>query len=150
MTKSLITAILFTASAGLAQAQPLPAPPTTKYSAPVAQPCETQTLQVYFPAGKAQLTSASEAMLADAQSRLSGCVIGPVSIEASAADARTTNSAAHLARARMATVSSALETYQLSGARLEREVIKVQPAQYTVPQDRKVEIRVSAWAPEIG
>lgn len=150
MTKTLITAAIFAASAGLAAAQPLPAPPTAKYTAPDAVSCETQTLQVYFPAGQSQLTPASQAMLEDAQARLEGCIIGPVSIEASAADARTARSASHLAQARLAAVSSALSQYQLDGASMDRAVAPVRAAQYSVPQDRKVEIQLSAWSPEIG
>ncbi|MEM9570765.1 MAG: hypothetical protein AAF996_04820 [Pseudomonadota bacterium] len=150
MTKSLITAAIFAASAGIAAAQPLPAPPTTKYTAPEAQTCETQTLQVYFPAGQSLLTAASRAMLIDAQTRLEGCIIGAVSIEATAGDARTQNSAEHLARARLATVSSALDQHQLSGVSLDSDIAKVTPAQYSVPHDRKVEVRLSAWSPEIG
>jgi hypothetical protein len=150
MTKIFISAALFAASAGMAAAQPLPAPPIAKFVASEAPLCETQTLQIYFPAGESQLTTATQAMLEDTKSRLEGCIIGPVSIAASAADARTQRSASHLAQARLATVSSALRQHRLDGAHVERDILTVVPAQYTVPQDRKVEIRVSAWSPEIG
>ena len=150
MTKTLITAAIFAASAGFAAAQPLPAPPTAKYTAPEAASCEMQTLHVYFQVGQSSLTPASQAMLADAQTRLESCVIGPVSIEASAGDARTNRSANHLAQARLATVSSALDQHQLSGVSMDREIAQATPAQYSVPQDRRVEIRLSAWSPEIG
>lgn len=150
MTKIFISAAIFAASAGLAAAQPLPAPPTTKFVASEAPSCETQTLQVYFPAGQSQLTAASQAMLEDTKTRLEGCIIGPVSIAASAADARTQRSASHLAQARLATVSSALRAHHLDGAHMERDIVTVAPAQYSVPKDRIVEIRVSAWSPEIG
>ena len=150
MTKTLITAALFAASAAAATAQPLPAPPTVKYTAPANSTCAAQTLQVYFPAGQASLTNASEAMLAEAEQKLANCIIGPVSIEASAADAASPQQAERLAEARLDTVTAALDQRKLTGAALTTEVEAIAPARYTAPQDRKVEIRLSAWAPEIG
>jgi len=150
MTKTLITTALFAAAATVAQAQPLPAPPTAKYTAPDAAPCNTQTLQVYFPAGETAMTDASNAMLAQVKETLDGCIIGPVSIQATAADAPTANTANRVAEARLASVTSALQQYRLSGATVNKDVTAIMPANYSAPNDRKVEIRLSAWSPEIG
>lgn len=150
MIKTIITAAVFAASAAIVSAQPLPAPPTAKYTAPASSNCTAQTLQVYFPAGQTALTNASEAMLAEAEHKLANCIIGPVSIEAIAADAPSPGQAEKLAEARLDTVAAALDQRQLSGAALTAEVETITPARYTAPKDRKVEIRLSAWAPEIG
>lgn len=150
MTKTLITTALFAATASLAQAQPLPAPPTAKYTAPDAAPCDARTLQVYFPAGETAMTTASEAMLAQVKETLDGCIIGPVSIQAIAADAPTAKTANRVAQARLATVTSALEQYRLDGTTVNADVAAIAPAIYSAPNDRKVEIRLSAWSPEIG
>lgn len=150
MTKTFLTAALFTATAAVASAQPLPAPPTATYTAPTASPCATQTLHVYFAAGQSALSAASKAMLAHAEQTLADCMIGPVSIEAFAADAASPVQAKQLAQARIETVASALDQHRLMGAALETDVEAITPATYTAPNDRKVEIRLSAWAPEIG
>lgn len=150
MKKTLIITALFTAAATVANAQPLPAPPTVKYSAPDAAPCHTQTLQVYFPAGETAMTAASKAMLAQVKATLDGCIIGPVSIQAIAADAPTLKTADRMAEARLATVTSALEQYRLAGQSTTADVTAIAPAKYSAPNDRKVEIRLSAWSPEIG
>ncbi len=150
MTKTLITTALFAAAATVANAQPLPAPPTVKYSAPDAVPCHAQTLQVYFPAGETAMTAASQAMLAQVKATLDGCIIGPVSIQAVAADAPTAKTADRVAEARLATVTSALEQYRLTGHTTTADITEIVPATYSAPNDRKVEIRLSAWSPEIG
>ncbi|MEM6901451.1 MAG: hypothetical protein AAF583_16995 [Pseudomonadota bacterium] len=150
MIKTIITAAFFAASAATASAQPLPAPPTTKYTAPASSTCTAQTLQIYFPAGQTALTNASKAMLAATEQQLANCMIGPVSIEAIAADAPSPRQAEKLAEARLDTVAAALDQRQLSGGALTAEIETATPAQYTAPKDRKVEIRLSAWAPEIG
>lgn len=150
MTKTLITTALFAAAATVANAQPLPAPPTVKYTAPDAVPCHAQTLQVYFPAGETAMTDASKAMLAQVKATLDGCIIGPVSIQAIAADAPTLKTADRMAEARLATVTSALEQYRLTGQTTTADVAEIVPATYSAPNDRKVEIKLSAWSPEIG
>lgn len=150
MAKTLITTALFAAAASLAQAQPLPAPPTAKYTAPDAVPCDARILQVYFPAGETAMTAASEAVLAQVKETLDGCIIGPVSIQATAADAPTSKTANRVAEARLAAVTSALEHYRLTGTTVSADVAAIMPATYTAPNDRKVEIRLSAWSPEVG
>lgn len=150
MTKTLITTALFAAAASIAHAQPMPAPPTAKYTAPDSAPCDAQTLQVYFPAGETAMTAASEAMLAQVKETLNGCIIGPVSIQAVAADAPTPNSADRVAQARLASVTSALEQYRLTGATMNADIAAIMPATYSAPNDRKVEITLSAWSPEVG
>lgn len=150
MTKTLITTALFAAAATVANAQPLPAPPTVKYTAPDAVPCHAQTLQVYFPTGETAMTDASKAMLAQVKTTLEGCIIGPVSIQAIAADAPTLKTADRMAEARLATVTSALEQYRLTGQTTTADVAEIVPATYSAPNDRKVEIKLSAWSPEIG
>jgi len=150
MIKTLSIAALFSASAGLAAAAPLPAPPTTAYT-PVAQSnCSGETLQVYFPEGTAALTPASRAMLKAAQTRLDGCILGQVSLTATADDARNETDAERLSEARIDAVSSALDGYELSGMRLSTEARSADADTLWTPMDRKVEIRVTAWAPEIS
>jgi len=150
MTKTLITTALFAAAATVAQAQPLPAPPTAKYTAPDAAPCHAQTLQVYFPTGQTAMTAASEAMLAQVKETLDGCIIGPVSIQAIAGDAPTPQTADRVAEGRLTSVTNALEQYRLTGPTVNTDVAEIVPATYSAPNDRKVEIRLSAWSPEIG
>lgn len=150
MIKTFLTTALFTAMAAVASAQPLPAPPTATYTAPTASPCATQTLHVYFAAGQSALSAASKAMLAHAEQTLADCTIGPVSIEAFTADAASHGHAERLAQARIDAVAAALDQHRLMGAALETEVEAATVAKYTAPNDRKVEIRLSAWAPEIG
>ena len=150
MIKTFLTAALFTASTAIASAQPLPAPPTATYTAPTASPCATQTLQVYFAAGQSALSAASKAMLAQAEQTFADCMIGPVSIEAFAADAASPHHAERLAQARIDAVATALDRHRLMGAALETDIEAITLAKYTAPSDRKVEIRLSAWAPEIG
>ena len=150
MIKTLTTAALLTASAVSAMAEPRPAPPTVKYNAPASQVCETQTLQVYFPAGTSALTPAAMTMLAEAKSTLEGCMIGPAALQAVAADAATMGDAGDLAEARIDSVTSALDQYELSQGPIAQNVQTVAPARYTAPKDRRVEIRLSAWTPEIG
>jgi len=150
MIKTLTTAAIISAHAAAALAQPLPAPPTEKYSAPAAQLCETQTLQVYFPAGMTELTAAAEAMLAEAKTHLEGCAIGPAALHAVAGDAASNDDASELAQARIVSVTSALNAHQLSHGNIAQNIQSVAPAQYTAPSDRRVEIQLSAWSPEIG
>lgn len=150
MTKTLMTAALFAAAASVANAQPMPAPPTAKYTAPVAASCAAQSLQIYFPAGETALTTASEAMLAQAKETLDGCIIGPVSIQAIAADAPSTKTANRLAEARLISVTTALDQYRLAGSTVDTDVATIAPTVLSAPNDRKVEIRLSAWSPEIS
>ncbi len=135
----------------VASAQPLPAPPTTAYTPPAASDCAGETLQVYFPAGTSALTPASRAILEAAQTRLEGCILGQISLNASAADARSEAEAQSLTAARIETVSVALSKYQLQGMRVDTGTDATDPASTLwTPMDRKVEIRVAAWAPEIS
>lgn len=148
-TLGLSTAALLAAS--LAKAQPLPAPPTTAYTAPAASACGSETIQLYFPAGTSALTPASRALLEAAQARLDGCILGQVSLNASAADARSEAEAQSLTAARIKTVTAALPKYELDGMRIETGPGATDPASTLwTPMDRKVEIRVAAWAPEIS
>ena len=126
MIKTLITTALFAAATAIAQAQPLPAPPSVKYTAPDAVPCHAQTLQVYFPAGETAMTAASQAMLAQVQETLDGCIIGPVSIQAIAADAPTLKTADRVAEARLAAVTSALKHYRLTGQTMTADVTEIE------------------------
>ena len=148
-TLGLSTAALLTAS--LANAQPLPAPPTSAYTAPAASSCGSETIQLYFPAGTSALTPASRAILEAAQVRLHGCILGQISLNASAADARSEAEAQSLTAARIETVTAALPKYELDGMRVETGPDATDPASSLwTPMDRKVEIRVAAWAPEIS
>lgn len=150
MIKTIFTAASLVASAAVAGAQPLPAPPTVKYDAPTPSPCAAQTLQVYFPSGGSELTAASQAVLQETQDRLSTCIIGPVSIAAKAADAPSVKTADRLAQARIDTVIYALDQHRLAGAAIATEIEAAAPAHYSAPQNRKVEIRLSAWSPKVG
>ena len=72
MIKLFATALTFTATIGLAQAQPLPAPPTEVYTAPVTNACDDQSLQIYFSEGESALNASSQALLEEVQARLEG------------------------------------------------------------------------------
>ena len=151
MIKVLTSLAALTASAMLANAQPLPAPPMQVYTPSQMAVCDSQTLQVYFQAGKSDLNAASEARLKAAQAQLEGCMLGPVSLQASAPDATSIVQAERLAAARLETVATALESFDLAGTRLNASY---QPsdagAALDVPMARNVEIHLSAWAPRIG
>lgn len=145
-----LTAIAF-AAASAVNAQPLPAPPTTAYTPPAVSDCASETLHVYFPAGTSALTPASRAILEAAQARLEGCILGQVSLNASAADARSEAEAQSLTAARIETVSATLSKYQLDGMRVDAGADATDAASTLwTPMDRKVEIRIAAWAPEIS
>lgn len=151
MYRTLSSTALIIAAFGAASAAPLPPPPSEVYTAPVASECSAETLSVYFPAGTSALTPASRAILEAAQKRLEGCILGPLSLDASAADAHSDLDAKRLAAARIETVSAALQDYQLEGMRVStRFEVDEQAQSVWTPMDRKVEIRVAAWAPEIG
>ncbi|MCH9751283.1 MAG: hypothetical protein K0U61_03600 [Alphaproteobacteria bacterium] len=151
MFKTLISSATLITTAGIASAQPLPAPPTQAYSPPAVSNCANETLQVYFPAGTSALTPASRATLKAAQARLDGCILGQVSLNASAADARSDAEAESLTTARIKTVSSALAKYQLDGMQVQAASEVTEPASsLRSPMDRKVEIRLAAWSPEIS
>jgi len=151
MFKTLTSATMMIAAASVASAAPFPAPPTTSYTPPAANTCGSESLQVYFPAGTSAMTPASHAILQAAQERLSGCVVGPISLNASAADARSEAEAKSLTAARIETVTNALSSYELSGMHMSTQPDTNDPA-HTIwtPMDRKVEIQVAAWAPEIS
>ena len=148
MFKPASTTALFLASAGLSAAAPLPAPPMTAYTPTAQSDCAGETLNIYFPEGTSALTPASRSLLEAAQSRLDGCIVGQVSLTASADDARNERDAERLSVARIEAVSSALVDYELDGMRLSTELPSGE-ALWT-PMDRKVQIRVTAWSPEIS
>ena len=151
MIKQFASLAALAASATLAHAQPLPAPPTQKYTPVQSASCDSQTLQVYFQSGESDLNAASKAMLKAAQVQLEGCIVGPVSLQATADDASTATQAEQLAEARLETVAAALESFDLDGTRLQASY---EPSDVTgqlaVPMTRSVEVRLSAWAPQIG
>lgn len=151
MNRVTLTALFLAATSGLAGAQPLPAPPIAKYTAPAASVCNTQTLNIYFQPGDTNLTAASQNMLAQARDTLEGCILGPIAMQASAADAPSRVEANLLAEARLTRVKSALSHFALDGRHVSASVVASAPvAPYAPPMQRKVEIRLSAWAPEIG
>ena len=153
MTKTItsLTVILATTALAQAPAQPQPAPPTEAYTPAQQLSCDTQSLQVYFADGDSALTNASHQLLIAAQSELDGCIVGPVSLTASAADAPSPREAKTLAQARLNTVTQALKEVALSGARIDAhyETASV-PAALVNPRARAVEIELTAWAPQIG
>ncbi len=150
MIKALTSLAAFAAAATLAQAQPLPAPPTVKYTPPATVSCDAQSFQIYFSQGDAQLTSESLNVLEAAREELSGCIVGPVSLRAEVNDAVSANEAELLAEARLEAVSSALASHELSGTRLHARVEADRAAFMTEPMGRAVQVKLSAWAPQIG
>ena len=151
MIKQFVSLAALAASAALAHAQPLPAPPTQKYTPVQSASCDSQTLQVYFQSGESDLNAASKAMLKAAQVQLEGCIVGPVSLQATADDASTATQAEQLAEARLETVAAALESFDLDGTRLQASYEPSDvTSQLAVPMTRSVEVRLSAWAPQIG
>lgn len=150
MIKTLSITAILSASSAIAAAAPLPAPPTEIYTAPAQNTCVAETLSVYFPTGTSALTPASRNLLEAAQARLDGCVLGPVSLIATADDARNSRESENLTTARIETVSEALTEYKLDGMRIAAETADASTETLWTPMDRKVEIRVTAWAPEIS
>lgn len=151
MMKTLAAATLAAALTGIANAGTLPAPPMQAYTAPADTACDSQTLNIYFPAGQSDMTGAAEALLTAVKSNLEGCVIGPIAIEARAIDAASPDQAEALATARLEKVQSVLQDADMTGTQMKASIADVaaQPATHS-PLDRKVEIRVAAWAPEIS
>ena len=149
--KSLITSFVLFAAAGFAQAEPLPAPPTVKYT-PVAEAnCTSQTLNIYFSDGDAALNREAISLLEAAQNQLDGCIIGPVSLRASAADAASPTDAQALAQARLDAVAGAMDDHALNSGRIQiRFDPEAQAAGQASPKSRSVEVQLSAWAPQIG
>lgn len=151
MIKLITSLAALTASATLASAQPLPAPPMQKYTPSDQAACDSQTLQVYFQSGESELNAASEALLQAAQDQLEGCIVGPVSLQAMATDADTAAQAQSLAEARLVAVTAALESFDLTGTRLQASYApSAAVSPLDVPMTRSVEVRLSAWAPQIG
>ncbi|MEL6693189.1 MAG: hypothetical protein AAFQ12_09155 [Pseudomonadota bacterium] len=151
MIKQIASLAALTASATLAHAQPLPAPPMQTYTPVQTASCDSQTLQVYFQAGESDLNAASKALLKAAQDQLHGCIVGPVSLQATAEDADTATQAETLAEARLETVTAALEDFDLAGTRLQASYEpSATPNSLAAPMTRSVEVRLSAWAPQIG
>ena len=151
MMKSLIACTTLMAAFGAAQAEPLPAPPMVKYT-PVAQAdCDTQTFKIYFSSGETALNSEAKSLLTAAQDQLAGCMIGPVSLSAVAADAANTVEAQQLAQARLDVVAGALDQYALTEGRVDVRFDPSSQANSTAnPMSRAVKVQVSAWAPQIG
>jgi len=148
----IITATLISASAATAaMAAPLPAPPTEVYTAPVHNTCADKVLNLYFKSGEIVLTDEAKAVIAEASEMLNGCIIGDVSLEASAVDALNGDVQNELMSSRIATVAAELNEEGLSGQRLKANLaVTVLPALYNLPADRAVEVRLTAWAPTIG
>ncbi|MFN3214494.1 MAG: hypothetical protein ACE37M_15425 [Henriciella sp.] len=151
MIKTLTSLSIVAAAAGLANAQPLPAPPTEKYSPAEEASCDAQVLNVYFNSGESDLNAASMAVLEAAQEQLDGCILGPVSLQANAPDAKTQSQAEQLAQARLDAVTDALASHELTGTRVNaRFEAPASQAVSNAPMTRNVEVRLSAWAPQIG
>ena len=151
MIKTIFAAAIGFAVTGLAEASPFPAPPTETYTPSATMTCAGETLNIYFPAGTSALTPASQALLEAAQERLDGCIVGQVSLNAKSGDARSAREASSLSAARIETVATALEARDLSGMHLDSDTIATPTTQSPwAPMDRKVEITLAAWAPEIS
>lgn len=151
MIKTLAGFVAMTTATTLAQAQPLPAPPTEKYVPVQEAACDSQVLNVYFQTGESDLNAASTALLKEAQAQLDGCILGPVSLQANAPDAATPIQAEQLATARLDTVVTALEAHDLTGTRVNASFDpSVAASALKTPMTRTVEVRLSAWAPQIG
>ena len=151
MINTSIVAAIAIAAAGSAQAEPLPAPPTEIYTPPAQLQCNVETMQVYFPVGTSALTPASRAILQAVRARLDGCIVGLISLSATAVDASSDAEAARLAEARIETVAVALEDYDLAGMTITSNTNRADNEQSRrMPMDRKVEIHLAAWAPEIN
>ncbi|MCR9271210.1 MAG: hypothetical protein NXH72_14555 [Hyphomonadaceae bacterium] len=150
MIKTLTSLAAITAFGAIAQAQPLPAPPTAKYTPPVEANCDAQAFEIYFSKGDTALNAESLALLEAAKTELDGCIVGPVSLSANADDASSTERAEHLAIARLNAVSSALADRDLSGTQIKASFDPDRNATLNEPMGRKVQVRLSAWAPHIG
>ena len=136
------------AAAGMACAQPLPAPPSAPYADRASTTCEAQSFRIYFQDGDVALTPAAEAMLTAVKARVADCVNGPVSLTAASADALDTDATLALSQKRINAVASALQDVDFDTRELQTEIAQDLPAY--APMMRSVEVRFAAWSPEIG
>ncbi|MEL7113397.1 MAG: hypothetical protein AAGK93_10745 [Pseudomonadota bacterium] len=150
MIKALTSLAAFAAAGAVASAQPLPAPPTVKYTPAAASTCDASAFQVYFSKGESRMTAESMKVLKAARADLSGCVLGPVSLRADVKDAASAEAAEQLAEARIAAVSTALEAHDLAGTHIDARFDPAPTAAMPQPMGRAVEVQLSAWAPQIG
>ena len=150
MIKTLSVSALMIAAAGAASAAPLPAPPMQAFTPAAQTACASDTISVYFPDGTSALTPSARAVLEATQARLEGCIVGQVSLNATADDAKNASHATHLTEARLETVSAALAGYDLDGMRIVANAADTDADTLWTPMDRKVEISFTAWAPEIS
>ena len=150
MIKALTSLATLAAASAFASAQPLPAPPTVKYTPEATVSCDAQSFQIYFSKGDAELTAESLNLLEAARDELDGCILGPVSLRADVNDAASADQAEYLAEARLQAVSTALASHDLSGTQIKASFDPDLNAPMTEPMGRAVEVHLSAWAPHIG
>ena len=151
MKKLLFTAAAIAAATGIANAQPLPAPPTAAYVPNAEALCQVEPVNLYFPVGETDLTPSATLVLSAVQARLDGCVIGHVSLNAVVADADTPSAAEAISHNRLEAVAQALAALDLASAETTVESQNVAATrQAPMPVNRAVELRVTAWAPEIS
>ena len=146
MLKTIVSLSVAAAMLGAATAQPLPAPPTVKYTAQAETTCDPQTFHVYFAKGKSAMNDASLKLLKAAEAKLEGCVVGPVSLQAATTDTLLSDGVQNLASARLDAVATALEAYDLIGTSVNAEIkAPVGTESLPHPTQRRIEVRLSAW-----
>jgi hypothetical protein len=151
MIKTLTTIAIATSLTTAANAAPLPAPPTEVYTPPVQSSCVDTTVQVYFENGASALTNHARSVISQAQQNLSGCALGDVEMIAITSDARTQDELVELSSERIAMVSGALASEGVPIAYAKTAIdTDIEEASTLRPMTRRVEVRLTAWAPEIG
>lgn len=152
MYKKVITSAVFLACAGAAFADGhLPPPPTTVYVPPQVQTCNPTTLQVYFKSGESVLTQSARRSIEELSETLDGCALAGVTMVSFAADGRSVPESETLAESRLFAVSTALADRGLAAADTEAEITaRERSAERNRPLERRVEVTLAAYRPEIG
>ena len=151
MLKPIILTATVLATALVAQAHPLPAPPTKAYVAPASDACADQTLNIYFPAGEALMTPHAFSVIEATSEALKGCSVGIAHFEVTSSDARDQASLMKLSERRLAIVANALtsegvtpfETYMRVETDIDEEAVQR-------PMTRRVQVHLTAWNAAIG
>jgi hypothetical protein len=151
MKKTLTTIIASIAVTTAANAAPFPAPPTEVYTPAERIACTDTVLQIYFANGDVSLSEQSRKVISQARADLSECTIGDISFTAITSDARTQDELLDLSTERMAIVSGAMAgagiPVSLASMQIDTGVAETATRR---PMTRRVQVHLTAWAPDIS
>lgn len=151
MIKTLTTIAATISFVAAANAAPRPAPPVEAYTPPAQNSCADTKVQIYFENGGSALTPQARRIIAQTRETLSECRLGDVEMIAMTSDARTPDELVQLSSERLAMVTDALAQEGVSIANAKSTIdTDIERATMMRPMTRRVEVRLTAWAPEIG